>query len=200
MGLGRQSADHAAATDQSATPAAAPGAAAPGAAGPGADTAAALRRVQALNIVREHVAIAVTFGLVPVPWFDLALLSANQLAMTRSLAACHEVPFAAERVRAGVAAMLGGGLPLAGVAALSALKLLPLAGLLTGSASVALAGGATTWAVGRVFVAHFEGGGTLLDFDPPRWRRRFRDELMHGGRIVAEVRRPGGPSRVAVPG
>lgn len=28
-----------------------------------------------------------------------------------------------------------------------------------------------TWVIGKVFVQHFASGGTLLDFDPPEYRR-----------------------------
>jgi len=27
-----------------------------------------------------------------------------------------------------------------------------------------------TWVIGRVFMKHFESGGTLLDFDPPDYK------------------------------
>ena len=36
---------------------------------------------------------------------------------------------------------------------------------------------ASTYAIGKVFVLHFEAGGTLLDFDPLKMRAHFEREL-----------------------
>jgi hypothetical protein len=36
---------------------------------------------------------------------------------------------------------------------------------------------ASTYAVGRVFIQHFESGGTFLDFDPDKVRAHFEAEF-----------------------
>jgi uncharacterized protein (DUF697 family) len=46
----------------------------------------------------------------------------------------------------------------------SSLKLIPFSGSLLGSVSLAAFGSAATYAVGKAFVRHFEGGGTLDNF------------------------------------
>ena len=58
--------------------------------------------------------------------------------------------------------------------------------------------GAFTLAIGRVFVMHFEAGGTLLDFDPDNWDRVMAVHLrapfllsQEVGRRQLEARRPG---------
>jgi hypothetical protein len=38
-------------------------------------------------------------------------------------------------------------------------------------------GAAATYAVGQVFIQHFESGGTFLDFDPDKVREHFRQEF-----------------------
>ena len=35
-------------------------------------------------------------------------------------------------------------------------------------------GAASTYAVGQIFIQHFESGGTLLTFDPERVRAHYR--------------------------
>jgi uncharacterized protein (DUF697 family) len=46
----------------------------------------------------------------------------------------------------------------------SALKLIPFSGSIVGSVGLAAFGSAATYAIGKVFVAHFERGGTLKSF------------------------------------
>ena len=36
---------------------------------------------------------------------------------------------------------------------------------------------AVTWAMGRIFIQHFETGGTLLDFDADKMREHFQAEF-----------------------
>ena len=51
-------------------------------------------------------------------------------------------------------------------------------------AETAYVGGATTYAVGKVFIEHFESGGTFLDFDPEKMRDHFQ-ELYEEGKQLA---------------
>jgi len=39
---------------------------------------------------------------------------------------------------------------------------------------------AATYAMGRVFVMHFESGGTFLDLDPAKAEAHFREVLAKG--------------------
>jgi uncharacterized protein (DUF697 family) len=57
------------------------------------------------------------------------------------------------------------------------LKLAPGVGLIVGSASMAVASGVFTSALGQLFIVHFETGGTLLTFDPSKMRDHFEREL-----------------------
>jgi hypothetical protein len=40
--------------------------------------------------------------------------------------------------------------------------------------------GAATYAVGKVFIQHFESGGTLLNFNPDSVRDYYKQELQKG--------------------
>ena len=59
----------------------------------------------------------------------------------------------------------------------SALKSLPLVGTLLGTVVSSFVASQTTRALGRVYVMHFEAGGTLLDFSPEKMRAYFRGAL-----------------------
>jgi uncharacterized protein (DUF697 family) len=153
-----------------------------------AEIAEAERSTQANNLVKNHVMVALTFGLVPVPLFDAALLIGNQVKMLHGLAKIYDVPFAEDRVKSTVIALLSGSLPVAGVIALSSgAKLIPGIGSLVGSGSLAITGGALTYAVGRVFIKHFESGGTLLNFDAKKVRGKFKKELDEGKKVAEEA-------------
>jgi uncharacterized protein (DUF697 family) len=70
-------------------------------------------------------------------------------------------------VKTAVAALLGTLAPvgLAAPLAISSVKLIPGLGSIAGGLSLSALGAAATFAVGKVFVNHFEGGGALSDFD-----------------------------------
>jgi len=148
-----------------------------------------VRQHAADSTVKGHVIGAMAVGLVPLPLFDVAAVAAVQLAMINALARRYEVAFSRDLAQSLVAALLGGTLPVtATVTASSLFKLFPGIGHLAGGASVSILGGATTYAVGQVFIQHFEAGGTLLNFDARRMRRLFRRELETGKSVADSLR------------
>jgi hypothetical protein len=53
-------------------------------------------------------------------------------------------------------------------------------GLIWSTISYPVAAGASTYAVGKVFMLHFESGGTLLDFDPAKMKNYYRETYRKG--------------------
>ena len=87
------------------------------------------------------------------------------------------------------ASLLGGLLPTsAAVTVASLFKSVPGLGTATGIASVSVLGGAITYAIGNVFVQHFESGGTLLDFDPEKMRNYFTSLVKEGKDVAAKIK------------
>jgi len=163
-----------------ATPAAAPAApvepAAPKATAPRIPARTATnpvnRRQDAQRLVDRYAKYAAGAGLVPVPLVDVAAIGAVQLKMLGALARHYDVPFDPERGKAILAALTGS--VMSSLAGYQVLKLFgPLAGILgvSGFASAA------TYGVGRIFIAHFESGGTLLDVDVETSRRQLASNL-----------------------
>src|SRR5262249_52323614 len=68
----------------------------------------------------------------------------------------------------------------------SAAKMIPFVGPLVGGLSMPLFSGAATYAIGQVFIQHFETGGTLLDFEPEKVREHFRREFAEGQGVATE--------------
>ncbi len=139
------------------------------------------RRLKAENRIKSHVMASMTLGLVPLPVFDVAALVGNHLAMTKALCDIYAVDYSDTRVRSIVLSVLAGATPVLTVVGLSSgAKLIPGIGTLVGSGGVAVSAGATTYALGAVFISHFEQGGDLLAPDVAALRARLRQELARG--------------------
>jgi len=123
--------------------------------------------------IRYHTVGAAAALLLPVPLLDVALLIGIQVNLVRSLAKIYDMPFSDEVGKSLVSALIGVSVP---GAAWSLTKLIPIVGMVSASA----AGAASTYAVGKVFVQHFESGGTFLTFDPSKVRQHYESELSKG--------------------
>lgn len=124
-------------------------------------------RARADQIVQNYVPFAVGAGMIPLPGVDLAALGALQLKVLASLAQHYGVPFTREQGRLIVTSLVGsvGTTVLAGSAVVSAAKIIPFFGTLLGAASLPVAGGVVTHALGQLAIDHFEAGGTMDTFD-----------------------------------
>ena len=148
-----------------------------------------LRSRQAGNLIKKHVIVAMGASLVPIPLFDLLALTGVQLKMLHSVAKLYEVPFSKNLGKSSIASLLGGVMPTSTAMTLASLaKAVPGLGTATGMISVSVLGGATTYAIGSVFVQHFESGGTLLDFDPKKMRAYFSNKLQEGKCVAANLK------------
>lgn len=141
----------------------------------------------AMALVRRYTTGAAGVGLIPIPLLDTASMSALQYIMVKKLANLYGVKFEGQRLRAFLAGFISGlgAVGVAGGLSLSLFKFLPLVGPPLTAASLPAMTGAFTYAVGRVFVLHFETGGTLLDFDPQAMAEHFQKGLAEGRKILS---------------
>ncbi|HWL14838.1 MAG TPA: hypothetical protein VNR00_04475, partial [Opitutus sp.] len=65
------------------------------------------RAATANDIVNNHIALAMGAGLIPVPWVDLAAITAVQLKLGKDLAEHYNVNYKEEQVKGIVVALLG---------------------------------------------------------------------------------------------
>jgi len=128
----------------------------------------------ARRIIRDYSIWSAGAGLIPIPVLDMAALAALQLKMLNSLSLHYGVEFQQQRARAIVASLIGGFH--AGLLSGSILKIVPFVGTSIMALTPAATGG-ITYAVGMVFMQHFESGGTLLSFDIVLGRERLKKEL-----------------------
>jgi uncharacterized protein (DUF697 family) len=133
----------------------------------------------ALNVVNRYSMYSAGVGLIPIPVLDMAGVVALQIKMIREMSAIYGVPFAENRIKSIVAGLLGGIAPttIAAGGLGHFVRTLPIIGQTVGFLTVSLFATAATWAVGRVFIQHFESGGTFLNFDPSKAKQMVQDEF-----------------------
>lgn len=121
---------------------------------------------EAARVISQAVKWSAAAAIVPVPYLDLVALGAVQVRMVRDLARAYDVDADSETTKVAVSALLGTLAPavVSGSLLGSSLKLIPVGGTILGSVGLAAFGSAATYAVGKIFVAHFEKGGTLSSF------------------------------------
>jgi uncharacterized protein (DUF697 family) len=140
--------------------------------------AIASREERALAVVKSYLPWAAGAGILPLPGIDLAAIIGVQLRMLAELAEEYGVPFKEQAAKSIAAALMATVVQstLTGSLA-SALKFVPVVGTLLGIAVLPAVAAAATYAIGKVFITHFETGGTFLEFDPTKVQNHFRVEF-----------------------
>lgn len=129
--------------------------------------ASASPRARAEQIVNDHLPLAIGAGMLPLPGLDLAVLGGLQLKLLASLAKHYNVRFTQAQAQLIVTSLLGsvGTTLLAGAVLGSVAKIVPFFGTLVGAASMPVAAGVVTRAMGNLAIEHFSAGGTMETFD-----------------------------------
>lgn len=140
------------------------------------------RLAKADALVKYFSKWAAAGGLVPVPMLDFAAVAAVQLRMLEKLSELYGVTFRENLGKEMIATLVATALPYnvaAGTAvSFSAfIRFVPVIGQLFGIAILPAFAGASTFALGRVFIKHFESGGTFLDFDLGTAKAGFAEEV-----------------------
>jgi uncharacterized protein (DUF697 family) len=147
------------------------------------------RLEQARDIVKRSMLWAAGIGVIPIPIVDLLGITGVQVKMLKNLSDLYEIPFLEHKVKNTLGSLLSGlgSVGLGGAVVLSLAKAIPGLGHLAGAVAIPVAAGGLTYATGRVFIQHFESGGTFLDLDPRAVREHFRQEFQRGKQLVEEM-------------
>lgn len=133
---------------------------------------------EAMRIVNSYMGWSAGAGLVPIPVADLAAISGVQLKMIHSLTKLYGVPFSRDAAKSVIAALIGGGGSLALVTPVSSLvKIVPVVGSIAGALTQPALAAASTYALGKVFIQHFETGGNLLNFNAADLRQYYSEQF-----------------------
>lgn len=145
---------------------------------------------KAEDIIKNHVMVAMGIGTVPVPIVDFVGLTTTQMNMIRKLAQLYKIEFSKDIVKSSIISLLGGymAIPTA-IGFASLIKFIPIIGQSAGAVSMTLTGAGTTYAVGQVFINHFESGGTFLDFDHKKAKEYFGEQFKKGKKFATNLRK-----------
>lgn len=144
------------------------------------------------KLARNHILASMGVGLIPVPLVDLVALIGVQLDMTRKLSAEYEIPFRQDIGKSIISSLMGGFLPVAfGGTLASIIKFIPLIGQTTGAVTMPVISGASTYAIYKVFVQHFESGGTFLDLNPSKVKVYFSEQFNDGKKVATDLKTKG---------
>jgi uncharacterized protein (DUF697 family) len=142
------------------------------------------RDVSAAKLVDRFALWSGAAALIPLPLVDMAAVGGLQLRMLSRLSEIYGVPYSENRGKAIMASFAGTLIPAsAAPAAASVLKSFPGIGTAIGALTMPTFSAGATYMIGRAFIQHFASGGTLLDFDPPDYRKfvsTLRDDLSLG--------------------
>jgi uncharacterized protein (DUF697 family) len=152
-------------------------------------TAMSEREEQALATVKNYMWWAGGAGLIPVPLVDWAAVSGVQLKMLASISEIYGVPYRDNTGKAVVASLGGFIVPhaLAFGWLGSLIKGIPVVGVLAGAPVMGLFSAASAWALGKVFIQHFESGGTFLNFDPEKVKTYYQEQFAVGQKMATDV-------------
>ena len=148
-------------------------------------TKAESKVASANRIINRYVAYSAGTALLPLPVLDMVAVTAIELRMLKRLSDYYGLVFSEQRGKALIGSLLGGFH--AALFTKSLLKTVPIIGLVGALVPMGVLAGALTYAVGKVFVHHFETGGTLLDFDPAKFQPFFGSKLKEGKKVVSTL-------------
>lgn len=151
---------------------------------------------QALKTIKKYMWWSLGAGAIPLPWVDVVAVSGVQLKMVAAISKIYGVPFHANREKALIGSLLGSLVPgaVSYGAAFGLLKEIPFVGFVVGGTAMVVISGATTWALGKVFIQHFESGGTFLDLNPDEVREYFKAQFEEGRKMAATTKTEGTPA------
>lgn len=144
---------------------------------------------EAQDVVQKSMYCAMAAGIVPIPVFDFIAVTGIQLDMLRRLSNLYGVEFMQNKGKNILGALTGGGFSssLSPILA-STIKVIPFIGTTLGAVSMPVIAGASTYAIGKVFIQHFESGGTFLTFDPKAVKDFYAEQLKEGNSLATKAK------------
>ncbi len=148
------------------------------------------RKADTDKLIYNHMLGAMGVGLIPLPLVDLAALTALQIRLVYKLSHFYGLEFSRDKAKNIIAALIGSAVPVSVAAPLySMLKVIPIVGQTVSVLTMPVIGGAGTYALGKVFVQHFESGGTFLNFDPAAVKTHFTELCKEGQKIASDLKK-----------
>ena len=128
------------------------------------------RRAGAMRIVYRYMAISSGAALIPWAGVDVAALAAIHVGLIKELCEHYDIDFTEHTARNILIAVAASVVPgtVGSLVSRKILGVLPVTSALFGWTLMSAGSAAFSYGIGRLFIEHFEGGGTLLSFDHHR--------------------------------
>ncbi|RLA49277.1 MAG: hypothetical protein DRR42_15765 [Gammaproteobacteria bacterium] len=146
------------------------------------------RTTRANHIVRNHSIVSGAIGIVPIPPLGVALIIANGLKMVHKLSSIYGVEFNKEIGKSAISSFLAGcgTFSISGRLIWGLSTALPAAAPVVGVVTRPLFSTAMMYAMGKIFIQHFESGGTFLTFDPEKVREHYAGLFEEGKKLTKD--------------
>jgi uncharacterized protein (DUF697 family) len=145
------------------------------------------------QIVKNYTVASMGTGLIPIPFLDQIALMGVQRKMLYELTQLYDLPFSKDVgesiLRMLLKTLLSSNLIKGVFGHLS--KFIPIIGTTVGGLSVSVFNSASTYAIGQVFIQHFESGGTLLTFKPKKMQKELEVKFKEGKQKTKEFEQSG---------
>ena len=136
------------------------------------------------RIIRGHVLWSMGAGLIPIPLFDIAAVTAIQMDALKKLADEEGVDYSTDGGKQFVTALTGGTFARLGA---SLLKGIPGIGTVIGGLSMSAMSAASTYAVCQVAISHFRSEGGFISADLENAKRLYEKALEKGKAFVKKL-------------
>lgn len=125
------------------------------------------QKEKAEKIIKRYTLYAMGLGFIPIPILDTLSITSLQIWMIKEISKTYNIPFKKHFAKSLIGALIGS------LGSYSLLKVVPVFGISLGGSAFSISAASATYALGRVFMQHFDQGGTLLNFDPNLSRTFF---------------------------
>jgi uncharacterized protein (DUF697 family) len=144
-----------------------------------------------MSIVKRNMIWSGGAGFLPIPMVEFIAISAVQVKLIKELSDHYDVPFRKDLAKKIVISLIGGlgGVTIGQALAASSLRAVPVLGPVIAAISLPAMSAGAAYAVGKVFIAHYETGGTLLSFNPDEMRDYFKSMYDEGVKKAGNLRK-----------
>ncbi len=133
---------------------------------------------RAMYVMESFLPWAAASGIMPIPALDLAVILAVQLRMLAKIGNVYGVQFKEQAAKSAITALMASSLQQTlALNLISGVKFIPIIGSLANITVMPALAVAGTYAIGKVFITHFETGGTFLNFEASKSQYLFSEEL-----------------------
>ncbi len=121
---------------------------------------------------------ATVAGFIPVPYVDATAIAALQTKMVYEICKIYDVPFEKEVVKTVIGSLAGGGITtvVGGQLGGQLVKGIPFIGQVLSAITQPAAAYAYTYAMGTIFVKHFETNGNLLNLEVDKFKGFYKEQ------------------------